>query len=151
MAVRILYVGRSFEYPMLCVYRLDPLLGNELRGEELRRALSDLIVPIHHEHVIGPPTVCACRMWGRIGKCVIIVSGRAARRQKACEGVSEPQGTENIHGCLSTMRVCFGVQEWHSRRQPILTPHLHNMSEQLRLFVEVLPRRLAAVIRIVFK
>ena len=75
---------------MLGIDWLRPLLGEKLRGKKLRSARLDFIFRVHHEHVVGAPTVGAHRVRRRVGERVIVKSSLAARGQKSGEGVTQP-------------------------------------------------------------
>ena len=47
------------------------------------------------------------------------------------------------------VRLC--VEHRDSGRQTVVAPHLHDVGDQLRLLIQILPRRLAAVVGIVFE
>src|SRR5260370_7839405 len=147
----MLHIARGGEETVLGVFRFRPFLRNKLCGEKLRCALLNLVVLVHHEHVISSPTVCAGGMRRRIRQTVIVVSGLAARRQKASEGISKPKRAKNVDCGLSTVVVSFGVKQRDSERQAVIPPHFHNVSKQLRLLVKILPGRFASVVGIMFK
>src|SRR5713101_4444783 len=91
MTLGIFYITRGREGSVLGTNRLRPLLGEKLRGEKLRGARLDLVILVHHEHVVGSPTVGASRVGRRIRQGVIVESSFASRGQKSCEGVAQPQ------------------------------------------------------------
>src|SRR5436189_4538041 len=100
---------------------------------------------VGHEHVIRSPTVCASGMrWG-VRKIVVIVSGGATGTEKAAERVRKPQRAENIVRSLATMIVGFCIKKRNSRRQAV-SPNLHDVSDQLRFLIQILPRSLASII-----
>src|SRR6185437_3139099 len=123
MVLGVLNVARCGKQAMILIDWLCPLLGNELRGEKLRGALPYLVVSVHHEHVVGAPTVRASGMGRRIGQVMIIMGGLPAGGKKPPEGIGQPQRSKYIHRGFATVVVSLRVQHWNPRRQAILTPH----------------------------
>src|SRR4051794_1431752 len=106
---------------------------------------------IRHEHVVRSPTICASGMrWG-VRKIVVIVSGCATGTEKATERVRKPQRAKNIVRSLTTMIVGFCIKKRNSRRQAVVSPNLHDVSNQLRFLVQIPPRSLASIVGIMFK
>src|ERR1700682_3354695 len=57
--LRVLYVASRSVELVFSIYWLRPLLRHQLCSKKLGRGLLDLIVRIHHKHVISSPTVGA--------------------------------------------------------------------------------------------
>src|SRR5579864_3333779 len=90
VSLGILYVaGRKIE-TMFSIFGLGPLLRDELRGEELRCGLADLVMFVGHEKVIRAPAIGAGGMGRRVRKVVIIMSGLAARGQESAKRIGQP-------------------------------------------------------------
>src|SRR6202165_2921700 len=142
--------GRGVE-PMLGVFGFCPLLRDELRGKELGRLLLDLVMLVNHEHVVGSPTVGTSGMGWRVGQGVIVVRGLAACGEKSAERVRQPQSTKDVDRGLAAVIVGFGIEQGHPGRQPVIAPDLHDVSDQLRFLIKVLPWCLASVVRIVLE
>src|SRR5581483_3473586 len=50
------------EHEMRGIFRLRPLLREQLCGIELRGARTDLVIVVDHKHVVSSPAIRACRM-----------------------------------------------------------------------------------------
>src|ERR1700756_3029111 len=116
VSVSVTHIARGPVKLMFGVFRLRPLLGQKLSGEELRRGLHDLILIIDHEQVIRSPTVGANWMRRRVGQSVVIMSGLSAGGKKSGEGISQPESAKDISRSLASVRVGFGVKQRHPRR-----------------------------------
>src|ERR1700741_5308287 len=85
MAVGVFDIARSAKKLMLRITLFYPLLGHELRSEELRGAPANLIIFVEHEHVVRPPAVGTRRMRWRIWQVVIIVCRLATSSQETAK------------------------------------------------------------------
>ena len=79
------------------------------------------------------------------------MSGLSAGGKKSGEGIGKPESAEDIDRRLASVRVGFGIKQRHSRRQSIIPPDLHNVGDQLRFLIQVLPRRFTPVVRIMLE
>src|SRR5215469_6313367 len=151
MAVRVFDIALSAKKLMLRITLFCPLLGHELCGEELRRTLANVISLIHHEHVVRSPAVRTSRMRWRIWEVVIVVCRLATSSQETAERIRQPQCSKDVDGSFATMRVGFCIKQRNSGWQAVVAPYLHDVSDKLGLLVEILPRRFATIVGIVFK
>src|SRR5580693_9605157 len=101
--------------------------------------------------MVGAPAILAGGMGRRVRQCVIVVCRSAAGCEKARERIAKPQSSEDIHGRLTAVSICFSVKHRDVRWQTVVPPHLHDTGDELRFLVEILPRRLAAVVRIMLE
>src|SRR5215469_441790 len=151
MAVRVLDIALSAKKLMLRITLFCPLVGHELCGEELRRTLANLIILVHHEHVVRSPAVGTSRMLWRIWQVVIVVCRLATSCQETAERIRQPQCSEDVDGSFATMRVGFCIKQRNSGWQAVVAPYFHDVSDKIRLLVEVIPRRFATIVWIVLK
>src|SRR5215472_12516109 len=82
----------------------------------------------------------------------MIVMGRLpARAEKPAEGIGQPKGTKDVNSGFSAVSVGFRVKQRCARRQAIIAPNLHDVGDQCRLLIQVLPGSFASVIRIMLE
>src|SRR5205823_5121124 len=101
VALSILDVADRREQLVLSILWLRPFLRDELRGKELSDALPNLVILIHHKHVVGSPAIWAGGVRRGIRQSVIVVRALAASSQKSCKAVGQPQPAKNIDGRFS--------------------------------------------------
>src|SRR5215469_18714214 len=111
MAVRVFDIARSAKKLMLRITLFYPLLGHELRGEELRGTLPNLIILVDHKHVVRSPAVGTSRMRWRIWQVVIVVCRLATSSQETAERIRQPKRSEDVDGSFATMRVGFCIKQ----------------------------------------
>src|SRR5215467_13636953 len=125
MTFCVYYVTNRRVELVLLIFGFYPLLSHHLRSIELGNLLLDLVVLVHHKHVVGAPAIFASRMRGRIRQVVIIMSAFTAGSEKTREGIGQPQRSKDIHGSIAAMAVGFGIEHGDARWQSVISPHLH--------------------------
>src|SRR2546428_10150154 len=82
-----------------------------------------------------------------------MIGGRAhaVGGEKTAKRVRQPQSTEDVDRGLAAVIVGFGIEQGNPGRQPVVTPDLHDVCDQLRFLIKVLPWCLASVVGIVLE
>ncbi len=65
----------------------------------------------------------------RVRQRVIVKGSFSAGGQKTRERVGKPERPKYVDGGLSAMRVGFRVEHGNSRRESVVAPHLHDVSD----------------------
>src|SRR5215469_1709151 len=122
-------VTSSIVQKVFGVFRLGPLLGQQLSRKELRSLVPDLISLVDHEHMVRTPTVGADRVRRRVRQGVVIVRGLSACGKKARKRVRQPQRTEDIDRGFPAVCIGFGIKHRNAWRQAVIPPDLHDVSD----------------------
>ena len=153
MSCRIVKVASDREDVMLAVAGLDPFQVNQLAGEELRSVLLDLVVRIHGEHTEGPRRRPAATEGKTEWQIMEVIECVSTGLEKGSHVVRPPERPKDINERLVGIprKIRLGDEHGDTRRQPIVSPYLQDVTDQSWLIVQVAPLHLAGLERIMLE
>src|SRR5579859_136300 len=82
---------------------------------------------------------------------MVVMRGLPAGGKKSRKGISQPESAEDVHRSFSAVRVSLGIKQRNARRQSVITPDLHDVGDQFRFLINVLPRGIASIVGIMLE
>ena len=145
-------VARGREYLVQLRPGGDPFQIDELRNEELRQRLLDVVLAVDTEQPKCPGRVVAS-VFDRQWQIVKEVQSITAASEERADIIGEPKATKNVHvGLTGTRReIPFRNKERNFLGHSVLAPDLHDVGNELWLVIEAAPRNFAWIVGIVLE
>src|SRR5580704_15348537 len=152
MTGAVVDVTAGGKYLVLLIARSDPLQIDQLRGEELRQRLLNIVVSIDGEHPKRSWRIVAAVLHHQ-RQIVKEINCVTAGVQKRTDVVGEPEAGKNVHVRFARGRgkVSLGYEHRQACGNSVIVPDLHDVTYQLRFFIKTAPGNSARIERIVFE